>query len=256
MANKDADAWLKARKKGGCWRKGRKKYKRGERSGTSGSKHRKVLSEEEKAARKAKKAEEKRLREKHLAWRCVFHKIMSAKTPHGDTTNDNVFEDRVVMMRDLCCQNANVASAALRTEPPVIEQRGEFLERTCDVFVVLHAKRAVADIKKEFAPSRIRLAAWESADPKAWKDIGLDYQVVRDATPASKTDAKLLMAALTGEEPKSRKRKPPGEAQSMEELLAEPPSIKLQKLSSGRIATRLVTRPGQIQPSRSGKRRF
>ena len=34
---------------------------------------------------------------------------------------------------------------------------------------MLHKKVPVADVKKEFAPSRIRLATWEPADPKAWQ---------------------------------------------------------------------------------------
>ena len=245
---KDPDA-PKPKKK----HRGRKKYKRGERSGTSGTKHKKVLSEEELAARAAIKAEEKRLREKHQGFRCKFHKIMSAKTPHGDEHNNNVFEDRVALMRELCCQNTNVASAAVRTVP---EEAIQFGDRTCEVLMVLSAKRSLNDIKKDFARMKsIRLATWEPEDSKiVFRELGPAWRVVRDATPASKQDAKLLMAALTGEDPGGKQRRKRGAGKSIEEQLAEEPVVKRQRLTTGRIATALEARPSMLNPSRSGKR--
>ena len=250
--NRDANAWLRGPKKGGVWRRGRKKYKRGERSGTSGSKRRKEeLTDEEKAVRAEKRAEEKKMRDKHVAWRCTFHKIMSAKTPHGDASNDVTFEERVQMIRELCTQITNVASAAIRVDPPTIERRGMMTPRTCELFLVLHAKRCMADVRKDFGTTtRIRLAVWEAAIPKEWpgREVGGDWSVVRDATPDSKQDAKLLVAALMGEQPKpSRKRAPPEEAAK--------PGIKLQRLSSGRMATSICVDSSMIRSCRSGIRR-
>ena len=209
--NRDADAWMKTRKKGGIWRRGRKIYKRGERSGTSGSSHRKPLSEEQKAERALQRAAEKKLREKHAAWRCTFHKIQSAKTPSADFSNDVTFEDRVAFICALCKQSSEVASAALRVLPPTGIAKGTMQRRSCELFLVMNAKRAVGDMRKDFGASRIRLAQWEAASPKEWSSLGEDWEVVRDATPASKQDAQLLVAALTGasnEDLKpSRKRK-------------------------------------------------
>ena len=184
---------------------------------------------------------------------------MSGKTVQMDLHNDNTFEDRVAMLGFLCTQSRNVASAAVRTDPETMERPGEGVHRECDVFVLLHEKRAMDEMRKEFTGTRIRHAEWEVTDPKEWKSLGPSYRIVRDATPASKQDAKLLMAALTGESAarstgggggssRSGKRKRPS-ADGSEEARAFNPGVKHHRTSSGRWATALDG--PQVQPMRS-----
>ena len=183
---------------------------------------------------------------------------MTGRDAAADRANDNIFAQRVAQIVELCVQSANVASAAYHTTPATMEGRGEGRERTFELFLVLHEKRAVAEMKKEFtSPTRIRLANWEGAEPREWKALGPQYQVVRDATPASKSDAKLLMAALTGGDesmPQPQRKRPAssGRRTAVEMPIAR--EFKRQKLSSGRIAT-VFEAQAYVQPSRSGKRR-
>ena len=257
--NKDASAWLHGRKKGGVWRRGRKVYKRGERSGTSGTRKRVVdMTEEARAQHDAIKEAAKKLRAKHSAWHCRFTKIMSGKSIQMDLHNDITFEDRVAMLGFLCTQDSNVASAAVRTVPEPTETTERGAHRECDVFMLLHEKRTIGDMKKDFTGTRIKHAEWEVADPKEWKGLGPGYRILRDATPASKQDAKLLMAALTGEgaetggSSRSGKRKRPS-ADGSEEAREYNPGVKHHKTSSGRWATALDG--PQVQPMR-GKANF
>lgn len=195
------------------------------RSGPSGK--RKPLTEEQKAERKAKVEEGRRERKLHEAWRMRMAKTVTEG--HGgkvyanrDQYNEDKYKERVMALRKVCSENANIKSCAMRTTSD-----GD--HRLCEILVVLHKKKSKLHMLHDIScvvsarNGQIqKLTVWEPAVSKEWKQLGEGFMVLRDETPPSKLDAKLLLEILPGAAETHKAKRKPSERPKMQELAYHP----------------------------------
>jgi len=189
-----------------------------------------LLKEREKAERQLER-EERLLAEKqskaerkpHAAWRLRFDKATTPVPPTGriteavqrtDVRNDMIFAQRVEAACAASAQWGDTKRAAVMTLPPDLEAgMGSCLHRVCEVFIVLHTKRAAGEMKQAVSKvAQLHKCDWVPAKPGEWDELDSDYRVLRDETPPTASDARLLLAALGADAPpgEPKKKRPSG----------------------------------------------